>query len=464
MIRSFSVSFKDRIALYYLLSTVLLIGLVFVIVYRFAKTGINDHINEEIKIEQKKQLQNIDIDSHGTYLIQVNQWQERENNSVDVNPVFVEFYDQNRRLIDKSPNLKNNDLVVLDNAKNDQFVDTELNGKKIRQIQTSLKQDGKNYGYVVVAMALEDLDFLDILRRVLLISFPLTVLTLFFAARFFAGRSIQPINTIIQTTNRITKDNLSSRIPLPQNKDELYHLSQKINELLERIEKTLEREKQFTSDASHELRTPLAVIKGTLEVLVRKARTTEEYNAKINYCIKEVDRLNYLVDELLLLARFENQKEIIKKETINLNTLVLDSFIRHSNQIQSKSIQFTISMDDDILVQSDHYSLSIIFNNLLSNAIKYSHPKGKVSISVEENDQSVSCFIKDNGFGIPADEQEKIFGSFYRSKTVHEKGIKGTGVGLSIVKRLCDLLDITILVESQPNLGTTITLKIPKSA
>ncbi|WP_321538772.1 histidine kinase dimerization/phospho-acceptor domain-containing protein [Flavobacterium piscinae] len=132
-------------------------------------------------------------------------------------------------------------------------------------------------------------------------------------ARFFAGRSIKPVQTIIETSNQITKDNLKTRIPLPQNKDELFVLSENINSLLNRIENAVDREKQFTSDASHELRTPLAVIKGTMEVLIRKPRNEAEYKEKIRFCIDEIDRLNTMVDQLLLLARFENQKSNSKK-------------------------------------------------------------------------------------------------------------------------------------------------------
>ena len=134
-------------------------------------------------------------------------------------------------------------------------------------------------------MSLEDFEIVLILKNILLISFPIILILLFLIARFFAGKSIQPIRTVIETSNKITKDNLQTRIPLPQNKDELYILSQNINNLLDRIENAIEREKQFTSDASHELRTPLAVIKGTMEVLIRKPRNQQEYEDKIQFCI-----------------------------------------------------------------------------------------------------------------------------------------------------------------------------------
>ena len=123
-------------------------------------------------------------------------------------------------------------------------------------------------GYIALAMSLDDFEIIVILKKILLISYPIIIIVLFLIARFFAGGSIKPVTNIIKTSSQITKDNLTTRIELPNNKDELFTLSKTINDLLERMEEAVEREKQFTSDASHELRTPLAVIKGTLEVLV----------------------------------------------------------------------------------------------------------------------------------------------------------------------------------------------------
>lgn len=459
MTKNFSFSFKNRIAFYYIVSTAILIGLVFGIIFYLSMLSVNVHINDELKIEQKKYFDYITIASFNTYYIRVNQWKEREHNDIDVNPVFVEFYDTNKELIDKSPNLKNNDLVLQENTLNDEFYDTVLNNKTIRQIQTEIKNNGELIGYMIVAMSLDDADLLLILRKILLISFPLIVIILFLVARFIVGRSIKPIKTIINTTNTITRDNFNARIPLPENKDELYQLSTKINELLDRVEKAIEKEKQFTSDASHELRTPLAVIKGTLEVLVRKPRKTEEYNEKISYCVSEVDRLNYLVDQLLLLARFENNKQNIKHETVFVNALLLDSLSRHSRLINEKKLKVITNLEEDVTAISDNYLLSIVFNNLISNAVKYSNENGEISVKLQTEGDYIVCEISDNGMGISESDQEKIFDSFYRSQSQINGEIKGTGIGLSIVKRLCNLMKISIFVSSEINKGTTFTLK-----
>jgi signal transduction histidine kinase len=435
-----------------------LIAIVFISIFTIVKYSVNQHINEEIQEELYKHLDDVSTDSNDTYLIQVDQWRAREHNSISVNPVFVEFYDTNKQLIDKSPNLKNSNIQLLAANQNNKFTDTKLNGIPIRQIQTGIINKDQVVGYLVVAMSLEDFEIVQILKNILLISYPLILILLFLIARFLAGRSIKPVSTIIDTSSQITKDNLKSRIPLPINKDELFVLSQNINNLLDRVENAIEREKQFTSDASHELRTPLAVIKGTMEVLIRKPRNQHEYEEKINFCISEVNRLNHMVDQLLLLARFENQKQNIKNETIYLNAIILDNLTRFSEKIESKKIKIITSFSDDYYIQSDNYLVSIIISNLLSNAIKYSNSTGEIRIKLSQNEHHITFSISDNGIGIAPDDMNKIFNSFYRSDVINHAQIKGTGLGLSIVKRLCDLLKFEISVDSKLNVGTTFSL------
>ena len=458
----FSFSFKNRIAFNYIVSGSILIAIVFLFIYNIVKYSVNKHVNEEIQEELYKHLDDVSTDSNDTYLIQVDQWRAREHNSISVNPVFVEFYDNNKEIIDKSPNLKSSNLKLFPDS-NNEFIDTKLNNIPVRQIQTTIINNNQVVGYLVVAMSLEDFEIVLILKNILLITFPLILILLFLIARFFAGRSIKPVRTIIETSSQITKDNLQTRIPLPQNKDELYVLSENINNLLSRIENAIDREKQFTSDASHELRTPLAVIKGTMEVLIRKPRNQQEYEEKIQFCISEVDRLNHMVDQLLLLARFENQKQNVKQETIYLNALVLDNLTRFSEKSESKKLKIKTEFTEDYYLISDNYLVSIIISNLISNAIKYSNPNGEIAIELGKKNDEITFSITDYGVGIAKNDLDKIFNSFYRSDVSNHPEIKGTGLGLSIVKRLCDLLKLEIAVESNLNQGTKFVLNFPSS-
>ncbi|MEO7977284.1 HAMP domain-containing sensor histidine kinase [Flavobacterium sp.] len=449
-------SYKNRIAFNYIVITGVFISVVFFVIYQIIYLSVHNHIDEHMKEEVSEHLNEIKIDLDNSYLIQVDQWRETENNVVDVNSVFVQFLDINNELIDKSPNLKNLELKLHSPKFDNQYIDTNLNGNPIRQIQVPLVEHNKIVGHLLLAMSLENtVTILQKVQYTLFISLPLVLFLLFLTARYIAGRSIKPVQVITETSGKITKDNLKTRIILPNNRDELYVLSKTINDLLDRIENAVDREKQFTSDASHELRTPLAVVKGTLEVLIRKPRTQSEYEEKINYSIRQVDRLNNLVDQLLLLARFENQNP--KDETVFLNALILDTLTLYSEKINSKKIVVKHNFIGDFIINSDNYLISIIIGNIISNALKYSHDTGEILISiVNENNQTI-CKVSDNGIGIAKEDLELILNPFFRSDSSSHPEVKGSGLGLSIVKRLAELLHIDFKIESEIGIGTTVT-------
>ncbi|KAF2513803.1 sensor histidine kinase [Flavobacterium foetidum] len=454
-----SLSFKNRIALNYILTTGLLVLVVFSAIYFIVRLTVYTHIDENLNIEIQDHLKEIKVENGKVILMDAEEWEEREHNSVDVNPVFVQFLDLNKRIIEKSPNLKNEKLIFHESKEYFQLFDTKLLGSKIRQIQVPLHVKSQKIGYLIIAMSLSDSSkVLDNLMDTLLIAFPVILLILFFLARFFAGRSIKPINDIIQTSKIITKDNLKTRIPLPKTRDELFILSKTINNLLNRIEDAIEREKQFTSDASHELRTPLTVIKGTLEVLIRKPRDNKEYEEKINYCINEVDHLNSLVDQLLLMARFENQKQNINRENIYLNAAVLDVLTLNGEKIKTAKINVILEAQEEFYVYSDNYLVVTILRNIISNAVKYSNENTEVKISLTREDDHIICTVSDQGIGIAKKDLESILIPFFRSDSLNHSEIKGTGLGLFIVKRMTDLLQIKFKIESEIGKGTKVVL------
>ena len=164
------------------------------------------------------------------------------------------------------------------------------------------------------------------------------------------------------------------------------------------------------------------------------------------------------MDQLLLLARYENQNQSIKIENVCLNAVLLDTISRFSSLIQSNNIQLITQFSNDIYVKSDRYLVTIIINNIISNAIKYSNFNGILTFAVTELDGKVVCTITDSGIGIPKEDLQKIFNPFFRSQSTDHPDIKGTGLGLSIVSRLCKLLDIDVAISSKENEGTQVEL------
>ncbi|MCB0603033.1 MAG: HAMP domain-containing protein [Saprospiraceae bacterium] len=450
---------KNRIALNYMVATAFVVALVFAIIYLIVHTTVYYNLDRFLTYEAEKHLGEI-VNAHDSILfINKAEWAEREHREVQVQPVFIQLTDPQGHVMDRSPNLKLDTLFLDQTRTNEERFNTQLNHQAIRQIQVPYRPLGTLKGYIVAAASREDALFLlRNLRNILLILFPVVLIGLFIITRIIAGRSIRPIQVITTTADRITRNNLNERITPPKNKDELYTLTASINELLQRMEDALEREKQFTSDASHELRTPLSVLKGTLEVLNRKWRTPEEYREKIQYSIQEIDRMSRIVDQLLMLARFEKEHNTLRLQPLSLPAILDEVISRNAASIEEKKLRVALDHPGDVEIISDPYYMDMIIENLLSNAIKYSPEGAQILIHLEQNAGRVKCVIKDHGIGIKAEDIPLLFNPFYRSEALKHHHISGNGLGLSIVKKACQIANVKIHLNSMANQGTEVEL------
>ena len=457
-----SLTFKNRIALLFVLATAALVAVVYVVVFGVVQHRVYRDLDRSLRYEAARHLKEISIAGAEIRFSHMGEWQEREHREVQVDPVFIQVTDLRGRLLDRSPNLKADQLTSDAAADGRLPLNSNLRGKAIRQVRVPILQAGAPVGYLLAAISSEALqNGLDSLREVLLLSYPVVLLVLFGSARLLAGRSIAPLAAITAATNRITRDNLAERIALPARPDELHTLASAINELLQRIERGVAREKQFTADASHELRTPLAVLKGTLEVLIRKPRTSAEYVEHITWGIHEIDRLNKLVEQLLVLARFEDHAPSPIRQEVAIFSSVHEVLHRQRQALSAKRI--TVDVADPALppITSDPYLVDLILDNVLSNAIKYSPAGSVISVGLARAGNRLACTIIDQGIGIRTEELDRIFDPLYRSDALAHKEIGGTGLGLSIVAKACALLAIELEVTSEVSRGTTFTLRFP---
>ncbi|HKB85054.1 MAG TPA: HAMP domain-containing sensor histidine kinase, partial [Ignavibacteriaceae bacterium] len=263
------------------------------------------------------------------------------------------------------------------------------------------------------------------------------------------------------TANKISKANIAERISLPPHNDEIHALTSTINGLLNRLEDALLRERQFTSDASHELRTPLSIIKGTLEVLIRKPREVIQYEEKIRYCISETDRMTRLIDQLLLLARYDTGK-INPVKTEFLFAEKIEMVLQRLNPLlEDKKISVNRDIDKNLILNADPGMTEIILENILTNAIKYSGNESSIDIKAVRNGSGILFSVKDYGIGMTEQQIKNIFDRFYRADASRSSEAGGFGLGLAISKKLCDIQDIKINVESALDKGTNFKLHIP---
>lgn len=456
-------SFKNRIALNYMGATAILLLLVFGIIFFIVQEVVYNNLDKQLKDEAYKHIDKITFSEESIHFLHKDEWEQTEHKEVQLNPIFLQIIDRKGEVMDKSPNLKNESLLFEVSAEEEViYFDTEFRGQSVREVQIPVIHNGKVEGYILSAVFLESSAMvLAKLRDVMLISFPIILILLFIVSRFLAGRSIRPIKIITSTTQDITASNLSERIPIPEKKDELYALSIAINDLLQRIENALNREKQFTSDASHELRTPISVLKGTLEVLIRKERTASEYQEKITQCLLEIDDLSMILENLLQLARINSNPDIMKTE-IDVREMVNELiYHKYADAIAEKEISAQIEGDANTF--APEYQTIMIFDNLISNAIKYTPIKGQITIGFSEVNGKVKCTVHDNGIGIKEEDLKLIFQPFYRSDALTHKEIQGNGLGLSIANKAAESIHAELRIESELGKGTTATIILSKS-
>ena len=450
-------SYKERIARRLTWVTALIFSLVFLIIYLVANYTVIRNIDRELQLEIDKHKEEIFLVDGKIRFLHMDEWEEMEHAQIQLNPIFIEIVDMEGNSMDRSPNLNENYLSFSpEKSENKEAWTQKIGSREVRQRQIPLFNAGKQEGYLLLAKSFADArELLDNLRNVLLLIYPSILISLYLTMRYLAGKSIEPLEKISQKTNQITQENLNERIPETGANDEIGQLSRSINNLLGRLEQALQREKQFTSDTSHELRTPLAVLRGTLEVLIRKPRTAEEYEQKVKTALGSIDRMSTMIDQLLALARVENGKNLVKEE-LELIAFLEELADQFSLEKQQKVV-FQSLLSLPIYVRTNEKSLEMILGNLLENAVKYSQAGDEVFLRVGREKEAF-IEVVDSGCGIATEQLDQIFDPFFRAQEALDHGIPGTGLGLAIVKKLAQESGIQLSVRSEKDKGSTFRL------
>ena len=450
-------SYKERIARRLTWVTALIFSLVFLLIYLVANFTVVRNIDRELQLEIDKHKKEIFLVDGKIRFLHMDEWEEMEHAQIQLNPIFIEIVDMEGNSMDRSPNLNENYLSFSpEKSENKEAWTQKIGSREVRQRQIPLFNAGKQEGYLLLAKSFADTrELLDNLRNVLLLIYPLILISLYLTMRYLAGKSIEPLEKISQKTNQITQENLNERISETDANDEIAQLSRSINNLLGRLEQALKREKQFTSDTSHELRTPLAVLRGTLEVLIRKPRTAEEYEQKVKTALGSIDRMSTMIDQLLALARVENGKNLVKEE-LELIAFLEELADQFSLEKQQKVV-FQSLLSLPIYVRTNEKSLEMILGNLLENAVKYSQEEKEVFLRVGREKEAF-IEVVDLGCGIAPEQLDQIFDPFFRAQEALDRGIPGTGLGLAIVKKLAQESGIQVSVRSEKGKGSSFRL------
>jgi heavy metal sensor kinase len=299
------------------------------------------------------------------------------------------------------------------------------------------------------------------LNRLLIIMVLAGVMLLVFASAggsFIINRALHPVKSVVKTAREITAEDLSLRIEAQDRKDEIGALVETFNAMIARLEKSVDKIKQFSGDVSHELRTPLTIIRGEIEVLLRKDREKREYVGTFNSVLEESHRMEKIIDDLLFLSRVEALDRSKFNQIVRLDEILTRCVAGLKPAVQKKKLRLEMGSLSEAKIRGDQSLLERMVVNLLENAIRYTPKGGRIYVSLERTDGSLRLEIRDTGIGIPQESLPYIFDRFYVADKSRSKETGGSGLGLSIVKWIAEHHRAHIDVQSRQGEGTTFYL------
>ena len=315
---------------------------------------------------------------------------------------------------------------------------------------------------VQVGISLENTEF-DLRRLMFIMILAGSGLMLFasLGGNFIIRKALKPVNSVVQTAKAISTDDLSLRIEAGQRQDEIGELVNTFNDMISRLENSVKKIKQFSGDVSHELRTPLTIIRGEIEVLLRKERNKEEYQKILKSTLEEAAYLERIIDDLLFLSRIEALEKKEFDKSVQLDEILLKVVESQELAAKKKDITLDIKKAEPAQIKGEEVLLERMVANIIDNSIRYTHSGGKVEVSLDKKDGTFTLLVKDTGIGIPEESQPLIFDRFYVVDKSRFKETGGLGMGLSIVKRVADCHGGKIEVESEVNKGTSFLIHFP---
>jgi heavy metal sensor kinase len=342
-----------------------------------------------------------------------------------------------------------------------EFLRKESSAKGSVLIAGLFNKAGGATGYVVevgVSTARTE----ETVRQVLLmlaIGLPIAVCVAVGGGFILVRRALKPVDNLSQKAAAITQHNLSERLPVVRTGDELERLSLSLNLMISRLEDAINSSKQFVADASHELRTPLAVLRGELENLAQDQQLKSQTRETLGSALEEVDRLAEIVEGLLALSRLDTGDLKSSWVHFDLAELVSTTASQMSLLAEDKHITVLCDCAERVMIEGDQARLKQVVVNLLDNAIKYTPNGGRVKLKITQEGGNAVLDVADDGIGIPSEALPHVFKRFFRVDGSRSRDQGGAGLGLSIVKSICDAHGALVEVSSTPGQGSRFRIR-----
>ena len=292
----------------------------------------------------------------------------------------------------------------------------------------------------------------------LLFGLPFVVFLVSIGGYVLVNRALAPVEAIMATAEKISFGNLSNRLPVSNTGDVLEHLSVTLNQMLTRLDDAYQQASRFSADASHELRTPLAIMRCELESIVQEQELPDNLRERIGSVLEETERLSHIAENLLAISRLDGGEAKIEYKLFDFAALVKNTAEQISLLAENKAIKIKVVAPYPVHIYGDAAKLKQVVVNLLDNAIKYTQSGGNILLNIYAENNTAKLEVIDNGIGISAKDLPHIFERFYHTDKANSGG---TGLGLLIVRAICQAHGGNIEIESSEGKGTICHVELP---
>jgi heavy metal sensor kinase len=334
-----------------------------------------------------------------------------------------------------------------------------------RAFARRFSSSGKTYTLVILQSLHAQQEMLEEVTATFAWVIPIAIVLAGVGGYFLARKSLAPVVAMSSQAGRIGAANLHERLAVQNERDELGHLAQSFNSLLDRLSQSFERQQRFMADASHELRTPVAILRGEAEVaLSQQARSLEEYRESLEVLHQEAARLTHIVEDLFTLTRADAGQYPLQPRDFYLDELVGECVHSARTLALAKKISLNLEESAESPIHADESLLRRMILNLLDNAIKYTPEGGRVTVTCKLVGGEYVVGITDTGGGIPAELQPRIFERFFRADKARsrvENDGGGAGLGLSISRWIAEAHHGRLELTSSDSVGSTFTAYLP---
>ena len=385
-----------------------------------------------------------------------------------VGVIHIRVFDANLKNIfafndEDSLAYKSKPLIFHERSRGKKYATFHYRHRTYRAALENFEIGDSSQGTVVAVGSLASLhESIDRIRGLAFIIAPITILLLGIGSVKIARRALRPLERMARDIDGIEVDTSMMKLHVPRTNDEIEKVANSFNSLMERIGTLIDSQRNFLMDASHELKTPLTVIQTEIEMLQMKPDLTVEERENLQHLVAEVEYASKLAVDLIYLSRLESAVAVNFAE-VDMRPLVQEIVSHHLPIAKRKDVSVSVKGEAGCVVNADRELLSRAISNVLENAIKYSRRGGKVAVTLSADRGSTKAVlaVSDNGDGISAEELPRVFDRFYRTKSSRSSDEKGSGLGLSIAKRIVEQHNGRIGIESKPGKGSKVEIVIP---